>query len=235
MGLDAIMIFAAGFGTRLAPLTTHTPKPLVPVFGRAMIDWALDLADDAEISRKIVNAHYLHPQISDHLAPRGDVTVVIEDDVILDTGGGLKNALPVVGEDPIFTLNPDAVWAGQNPLRLLANRWRADDMDALLALVPLDRAAGHTGRGDFQMDADGRLRRFDGRRGVPFVYTSAQILRTDGLDAIKAQVFSMNVLWDRMIAERRLFGVVYPDEWVDVGSVYGLRLAEIMLKKNENV
>jgi len=227
-------VFAAGFGTRLAPLTQKTPKPLIKVAGRTMIDRALDLADDAGITRKIVNTHYLSAQIERHLAARRDVSIIVEKECILDTGGGLRNAVSQFSLDALFTLNPDAIWSGANPLGLLARGWEAGRMSGLLALIPLDLARGHNGRGDFSLDSAGRISRYDGR-GTAYVYTSAQLIDTSGLSAINRDVFSLNLYWDRLIAQKRLFGLPYMGGWVDVGSPAGLDLAESLLSGARDV
>ena len=221
---DAVMLFAAGFGTRMGALTARCPKPLIPVAGRPLLDHALDLTQG--IPRRVVNAHYLAPRIAEHLAGR-DVTVMVEEPQILDTGGGLRAALPHLGTDPVFTLNTDAVWSGPNPLGLLAAAWDPARMDALLLCVPLERATGRKGGGDFTFDPQGRL-----IRGGDMVYTGAQILATDRLQDVPETVFSLNVNWTAMAAEGRLFGLPYPGHWTDVGHPQGIAEAEAMLARH---
>lgn len=228
---DALMLFAAGFGTRMGALTANRPKPLIEVAGRSLIDHALAIADAAGISRKVVNLHYLPDALAAHLAGRPDIALSIEREQILETGGGLRAALPALGEGPVFTLNTDAVWTGANPLVQLRTAWRADRMDALLLLSPADRVCGHSGSGDFLIDAEGRITRARGARGL--VYLGAQIIRTEGLAAIADRVFSLNVLWDRMIANGRAFGVVHEGGWCDVGRPEGIAEAEAMLRAND--
>jgi MurNAc alpha-1-phosphate uridylyltransferase len=221
---DAIMIFAAGFGTRMGTLTKDRPKPLLSVGGETLLDRTLALSEAAGIGRKVVNAHYHADQIARHLAGRGDVHVAHETPEILDTGGGLKAALPVLGAGPVFTANSDAVFAGQNPFRALAAAWDPAAMDALLLLVPLGSAIGRQGGGDFVMDADGRL-----SRGGGLVYTGAQIADTGRVAEVPERVFSLNRVWDAMAAEGRLFGTVYPGRWCDVGHPEGIAQAEAVL------
>ncbi len=216
-----LMLFAAGLGRRMAPLTDHLPKPLIPVAGRALIDHALDLAREAGIDRIVVNSHYLPDMLAAHLAPRG-ITPVYEPE-LLETGGGLKNALPLLGSEVVLTLNSDAVWTGENPLQSLLSAWDPDRMQALLLLADPCRALGHVG-GDFLIGADGRL-----TRGPGPIYAGAQILHTARLAAEPAAVFSMNRIWDAMIADDGLFGVVHPGRWCDVGRPEGIALAEGML------
>lgn len=220
---DALMLFAAGFGTRMGALTRNRPKPLVQVAGRPLLDHALDLARGAGLGRIVANTHYLGAQIAAHLAG-SDVQISDEADEILETGGGLRRALPLLGPGPVFTLNTDAVWTGPNVLSQLRAAWRPGQMGALLALVPVARATGHAGQGDFSLLPDGRL-----RRGPGFVYTGAQIIDPSGLAAVGDRVFSLNLLWDRMLAEGRVFGVVHPGGWCDVGHPGAIPLAEAML------
>ncbi len=223
-----VMLFAAGLGTRMAPLTDTRPKPLIPVAGRALIDHALGQIGDA--APVVVNLHYRPDQIRAHLSCRPDIRFSAETETILETGGGLKQALPLLGADPVFTLNTDAVWTGPKALDQLAAAWDGARMDALLLLVPRERAVGHTGAGDFLMDAAGRL-----TRGPGLVYSGAQLLRTGGLAAIPDPVFSLNRLWDRMLADGRLCGLIHPGGWCDVGRPDAIPLAERMLKGADHV
>lgn len=216
------MIFAAGFGTRMGTLTAERPKPLIPVAGRALLDRALDIASGAGVGRVVANTHYLGGMIADHLA--GTPVRISHEDPILETGGGLRKALPLLGEGPVMTLNPDVVWAGPNALSLLRYAWDPERMDALLLCIEPDSAVGRMGGGDFTLSDDGRL-----SRGGPMIYGGAQILMPDGLHAIEDEAFSLNVLWDRMLADGRLYGLPYPGRWCDVGRPEGIALAEAML------
>lgn len=223
------MVFAAGFGTRMGPLTADRPKPLIPVAGRTLLDRALALAEGQGIARTVVNAHYRAAQIAAHLAGRPGIAVRIEAPEILDTGGGLLAALPLLGAGPVFTLNADAVFTGPNPLATLRAAWDPDRMDALLLLVPADRARGRRGPGDFALDPAGGI-----ARGGAQVYAGAQILRPGRLAAIAAAqgpVFSLNRLWDVLIAEGRAFGTVHPGGWADVGHPAGIAAAEALLRE----
>ncbi|PLL14706.1 nucleotidyltransferase [Tabrizicola sp. TH137] len=222
-----LMLFAAGVGTRMGSLTATRPKPLIEVAGRALIDHAIALADAAGIGRIVANSHYLPDQIEAHLAPRG-IAVSREAPVILETGGGLKRALPLLGGSPVLTLNTDAVWTGRNPLVQLLEAWDDRRMDGLLLLLPVAETLGHGGTGDFVMDDEGRLERAKGRSGS--VYLGAQIVKTEGLAGIADEAFSLNLLWDRMIAEGRLYGVIHQGGWCDVGRPEGIALAEEMLR-----
>lgn len=224
---DAVMLFAAGFGTRMGALTADRPKPLIPVAGRPLIDHALALVDAYGSIRRVANAHYHAGQISAHLA---DKNVIVSPELpdILDTGGGLRAAMPLLNTNPVFTLNTDAIWSGPNPLRLLANAWDPGHMDALLLCVPLSRAVGRQGAGDFRRAPDGQL-----TRTGDLVYTGAQIVKTDGLAAIPDHVFSLNVLWNRLAERGRLCGIEYPGTWCDVGRPDGIALAEQLLDQTD--
>ncbi|MBY6049323.1 nucleotidyltransferase family protein [Vannielia litorea] len=223
---NSAMVFAAGFGTRMRPLTDTRPKPLVEVAGKPLLDHALELTEC--VSRVVVNAHYLGEQIADHLAGR-NVDVVHETE-ILDTGGGLRNALPRLGPGPVFTLNSDAVWTGPNAIETLRAAWFPEEMDALLLLVPVQNARGYSGTGDFSLDREGRLTRGDG-----YVYSGAQIIKPDGLSEFSEPAFSLNLLWNKMQAAGRLFGVAHPGGWCDVGHPGGIAVAEEMLAEAGNV
>jgi MurNAc alpha-1-phosphate uridylyltransferase len=224
---DALMLFSAGFGTRMGDLTRSRPKPLIPVSGRTLIDHAIDQAKGVPLRQTVVNAHYLSSQIHDHFKGSDNVTVIDEHPDILETGGGLRNALPVLGPAPCFTLNTDAVWAGPPALRMLLDAWNPTEMDALLLVIPSSNVVGHRGDGDFLCAANGTL-----TRGPGTVYSGAQILKTEALLDIDQTVFSLNVLWNKYLAAGRLYGVEYPGMWCDVGQPESITLAENMLEKN---
>ena len=219
----ALMLFAAGFGTRMGALTRHCPKPLLPVAGRPLIDRALDQTAGAGIETIVANLHYRADLLQAHLSPKG-ITCLTEAPDILDTGGGLRAALPHLGPGPVFTLNCDAVYQGPPVLRLLAEAWDPVRMDALLLTVPLSRSRARTKGGDFLIDSQSRLTRGDG-----VAYVGAQIVKPDRLTEIPDKVFSVNRLWDLMIAEGRLMGLDYPGLWCDVGTPEGLATAERMI------
>ena len=219
---QAAMVFAAGLGTRMGALTAARPKPLVEVAGRALIDHALGLVAAAGVGRVVVNTHYLAGMLEAHLAGRAGVAISHEP-ALLDTGGGLRAALPLLGPGPVFTLNSDAVFTGPNPLATLRGAW-GEGCEALLLVVPAARARGRTGGGDFALSPDGRL-----RRGGDLVYTGAQIVHPGGLAAFPEPAFSLNRLWDAAAARGGLRGVVHPGGWCDVGHPGGVVGAEAML------
>ena len=224
-----VMLFAAGLGTRMGQMTRLKPKPLIEVAGRALLDHAMGLTEAAGLTRRVVNLHYLGDQIAAHLTGQ-DIALSWEREGLLDTGGGLRAALPLLGPGPVMTLNTDAVWTGRNPLEELDAAWDAGRMEALLLLAPGTRAEGHGGGCDFVMDAAGRIARAAGREGL--VYLGAQIIRTEALAGIDATVFSLNLLWDRMIASGRAYGVIHQGGWCDVGRPEGIALAEAMLARS---
>ena len=199
------MIFAAGLGTRMGALTLTRPKPLLEVAGRPLIDHALALALEAGVARIVVNTHAHAGQVRAHLARVAPEVRVSHEPERLETGGGLKRALPLLGVGPVLTLNADMVWRGPNPLTLLGAAWRPGDR-ALLLLLP--RAA----RG--------------GAAAADFVYAGAGIIDPAAVAEFPGEVFSLNPVWDRLGAEGTLRGVVYPGGWVDVGRPEGIALAE---------
>lgn len=230
MAPSAAMIFAAGLGTRMGALTRDRPKPLIPVGGATLLDHALALVRDAGIARVVVNTHAHAAQVAAHLARVAPEAAVSHEPERLETGGGLRRALPLLGPGPVVTLNADMVWTGPNPLAALAAAW-APGMGALLCLVPRASATGHAGPGDFFLAADGRLARRGEAEAAPYVYAGAEIIDTAALDGFDAPAFSLNPVWDRLIAGGRLHGIVHPGGWVDVGRPEGIALAEAVLAR----
>ncbi len=218
-----VMIFAAGFGRRMGALTKDKPKPLVPVKGRALIDYAVDIARESGAQTILVNLHYKHQMLADHLRD-APVQTRLELPDILETGGGLKAALPQLGAGPVVTINSDAIWQGENPIAALRARWQPERMEALLLCIERTRAHGHSGAGDFSLAENGCL-----QRGGNLVYTGVQIIKTDGLMAIEQRAFSLNLLWAQMIERQGVYGAVYRGNWCDVGHPEGLVCAQNML------
>jgi len=219
---DAVMLFAAGFGTRMGRLTQDRPKPLVRVAGKPLIDHAMTLVHEAGPFQIVANAHYKADQIIAHFAGT-DVQVTVETPDILDTGGGLKAALPLLGSDTVFTMNTDAVWDGPNPLALLKAAW-TDEMQVLLLCIPKARAIGHSGTGDLDVLEDGHA-----KWGTDTIYSGLQIIRSDTVSNIAENVFSLKTVWDQLEAKGQLHAVTYPGRWCDVGHPDGIKLAEDML------
>lgn len=219
----AALLYAAGFGTRMQPLTNDRPKPLIEVAGKTLLDHALDLLDPVPLLSVVVNTHYKAEMIARHLDGR-DITISHEAPDVLETGGGLKRAMPLLGSSPVFTLNTDAVWRGTNPLLSLGNAWDSTRMDALLLCVPKTQAHGHTGTGDFKLATDGRI-----SRGPGLIYSGVQIIKTDALAEMASGRFSLWDLWTPMLKAGRMFGIPYDGHWCDVGHPGGITTAEDML------
>ncbi|GFE64773.1 nucleotidyltransferase [Litoreibacter roseus] len=217
------MIFAAGFGTRMGHLTKNTPKSMIEVAGRPLLEHAISPAEDLGLNI-VVNAHYHAAKVEAYLRGR-TIKIVVEEPEILDTGGGLKNALPHLPGEAAFAMNSDAAWAGPNPLKILADAWRPSKMDALLLLVPLERTVGYTRPGSFETDPTGRL--IKSSRGD--VYTGAQIVKTAAFADMPNGAFSFWKLWNIWLERRTAYGVIYPGMWADVGTPDGIGLAEDML------
>ena len=221
----ALMIFAAGFGSRMGKLVDNKPKPLVEVGGLPMLEYALNQVKGVNLSRVAVNTHYKHEALSTYLRDRS-VVVLSELPTILETGGGLKAALPLLGPAPLMTLNSDVIWLGSNPLSLLKAAWNPTKMDALLLCVALKRTTGRTGSGDFAFNHDGTLQ----REGA-FVYAGAQYIKTDSLADLRGKAFSINKLWDIFLERKRLYGILYDGDWCDVGTSLGIAEAEKKLSE----
>lgn len=230
----AAMVLAAGLGKRMRPLTATRPKPLVKVSGRALIDYALDNLRASGVESAVVNVHYLAGQVEAHLARTAvGLTIAVSDERagLLETGGGVARALPLINADPFFVLNSDNLWIDGpvDTLRLMAQRWNPDAMDALLLLVPLARAHGYDGKGDFRMAGDGRLARRQGPRLAPFVFSGVQLLKKSVFDNVPAGAFSMNLIYDRLLAAGRLFGISHQGRWFHVGTPASVSEAGMLL------
>lgn len=215
--IPAAMIFAAGFGNRMGDLTKTMPKPMLPLAGRPLIDHSIDHLQAAGITRIVANTHYLADRIAPHLNRAGIETC--HEDPILETGGGLRAALPMLDANPVITMNPDVAWKGPNPVSQLLASWR-DCMQALLMLVPSPVGSEMD---DFSLE-QGEI----GRLG-PYRYTGLQIIQTDGLHAIQDTVFSLNSYWDQLAERGPIHGCVYTGQWCDVGTPQGLAAAEKLL------
>ena len=229
------MVMAAGLGKRMRPLTATRPKPLVEVAGRTLLDHCLERLRAAGVRKAVVNVHYLADALEAHLRSRGqglEILVSDERKQLLETGGGLVRALPMIESDPFLAVNSDNLWVDGpvDTLRQLAAGWDDARMDALLLLVPLARAYCHGGQGDFHMSAAGKLRRR--RPGVvaPFVYTGIQMISKRLFEGeLPDGPFSTNVLWDRAIGEGRCYGIVHQGLWFDIGAPQNIRKAEEIL------
>lgn len=231
------MILAAGRGKRMRPLTATTPKPLIEVNGRALIDHGLDRLALAGVKSCVVNVHYLADLVEVHVRRRNDMDILISDErnMLLDTGGGIKKALPLLGPDPFFQLNSDtAYWIeGVKPnLEHMIDAWDASRMDALLLVAETVKAVGYNGRGDFEMAKDGGLSRRPERGVTPFAYAGAALLHPRFFEDAPDGVFSMNVLFDRAIENGRLFGVQMEGVWLHIGTPDAIRDAEYAVRES---
>jgi MurNAc alpha-1-phosphate uridylyltransferase len=229
------MVMAAGLGKRMRPLTASRPKPLIEVAGRALLDHVLDRLRAAGVEKVIVNVHYLPGAVEAHLAAHANglqFCISDERELLLETGGGLVKAAPMIDADPFLVLNSDNLWVdgAADSLKLLASHWDESRMDALLLLVPLARAQNHRGMGDFHMDRSGRLRRRQRSRVAPFVYTGIQMVSKRLLEGAPEGRFSTNILWDKAIEAGRCFGAVHQGLWFDVGTPAAIQETEAFLQ-----
>lgn len=229
-GPKRAMVLAAGLGKRMRPVTATLPKPLIRVAGRPLIDHALDRLAAAGVETAVVNIHYLGQLVEAHLKRRETPQILISDErgELLETGGGIAKALPLLGDEPFYLMNSDSFWIeGPRPnLDWLAAGWNGERMDALLMLAPTVTSIGYPGPGDFLMDKEGRLSRRPERTIAPFVYSGAAILSPRLFEGAPAGAFSLNVLFDRAIEAGRLFGVRMDGIWLHVGTPEAIREAE---------
>jgi MurNAc alpha-1-phosphate uridylyltransferase len=229
------MVLAAGLGKRMRPLTATKPKPLIEVAGRPLLDYIIERLKTAGVEKVVVNVHYLADAIEAHLAAKTEgVQVSISDErgLLLETGGGLVRAAPLIDCDPFLAVNSDNLWIDgpADTLKLLASHWDDGRMDALLLLVPHARAFNHSGLGDFHMDRAGRLRRRERSHVAPFVYTGIQMLSKRILEGAPEGPFSANRLWDRAMETGRCFGAVHQGLWFDVGTPSAIKATELTLE-----
>lgn len=226
---DTAMILAAGLGKRMRRLTASQPKPLVRVAGKALIDHALDRLADAGVARAVVNVHYLADALEAHVLARQNPAVTVSDEreQLLETGGGMVKALPLL-PDPFFALNADNIWLDgpKSAFHDLSRRWDADTMDALLLVVPHARAMNFAGPGDFHMDPLGHVTRRRAGRIAPFIFTGIQLVSHRLLRDAPQGPFSTNLLWNRAMEEGRLFGISFTGQWFEVGTPQMIRPTE---------
>jgi MurNAc alpha-1-phosphate uridylyltransferase len=232
--ITTAMVLAAGLGTRMRPITNTLPKPLVKVGGKALIDWVLDDFAASGVTKAIINVHHLAPCIRSHVATRTTPQVVISDetDQLLETGGGIVKALPLLGTEPFLAANTDAFTLGGSmpAVARLQSTW-SESIDALLLLHPLEHTHGFDGPGDFSIDATSRLIARASAPKAPFVYAGIQLLRPEIFKAEKLEPFSMWRIWQRLIATGRIAGVVQDGEWFHVGTPEAVRTTDAQLKR----
>lgn len=230
MKLSHAMILAAGLGTRMRPLTETMPKPLIPVRGKPLIDWCLDFVAGGGIGQVVINSSYLSEQLEAHLASRPQVKVSREDFPPLETGGGIKKALPMLGTEPFLAMNSDAIFppAMPHPIGALSAAW-TDAVDFLLLLVPKRQARGWVGPGDFIRRADGAIRRPNPGEDAPYVFTGVEIIHPRAFADAPDGAFSLSALWQRKAAPEgwfsRVGSVIHSGEWLNVGDLAGLEAA----------
>jgi MurNAc alpha-1-phosphate uridylyltransferase len=224
------MVLAAGAGLRMRPLTHDRPKAMIAIGGRTLIDRALDRLADAGIETAVVNVHYKAEVLRQHLAARTRPRISVSDetDALLDTGGGIVKALPLLGAGPFFAVNSDMIWfnGARDLFARLAERFDPAAMDALLLLHPTPTAVGYDGPGDFTMAPDGRIERRLEARVAPFVFTGIQLLHSRLFDAAPAGAFSLNRVYDRALAAGRLYGLRHDGLWIEVGTPANALVAE---------
>jgi N-acetyl-alpha-D-muramate 1-phosphate uridylyltransferase len=225
------MILAAGRGERMWPLTEVTPKPLIPVAGRTMLDRAMARLSEHGVSNVVVNVHHLGEQITQRLDGRARI---VKEERLLETGGSVKNALPLLGDGPFFVLNGDGLWQdGRIPmLARMDAAWDAERMDALLLLHPLDKTIGREARdrGDYFLAADGRARHRGAADAAPYLFASVSICDSRLFREAPEGPFSLLKLWNRAEATGRLHGLAHDGQWFHVGTPHALRDAEQALK-----
>ena len=235
--LDTAMVLAAGLGTRMRPANGTLPKPLVTLQGKALIDHVLDRLAQAGIKRALVNVHYKADLIEQHLQSRRQPAIEISDEraVLLDTGGGVRNALPRLGSGPFLIHNSDSVWIegfGSNLQRLM-NAWDDARMDCLMMLALASASHGYEGRGDFAFESDGRIRRRRVEQEVvPFVFAGVSIAHPRLFDGSPDGAFSLNLVWSRAIAAGRAYGMRMDGVWMHVGTPEALAQAEGCLSRD---
>lgn len=216
------MVLAAGRGARMRPISATTPKPLIEVAGKALIDHVFDRLEDAGVSRFVVNVHYLADLIEVHVKRRAGDKVAISDErsKLLETGGALVKARGLIGDAPFIVANADTFWIEgvSNNIHRMTALFDPDRMDGLLLLAPTVGAVGYDGAGDFELGADGRLARRGERSVAPFVYAGCGIFLPSILDDAPEGSFSLNILLDRSIASGRLYGLRMDGRWMHVGT-----------------
>jgi MurNAc alpha-1-phosphate uridylyltransferase len=224
------MVLAAGLGKRMRPLTDTIPKPLVKVGGQTMLDQALDRLAEAGVETAVVNVHHLANLIEAHLKGRERPRIAISDErnALLETGGGIRKALPLLGPRPFLVLNSDSLWieGPQSNIRRLLACWEEDRMDILLLLAVAATSFGYEGLGDFAMDPAGLLRRRREREVSSFVYAGVAIMKPELFADAPEGSFSLNRLFDRAIDAGRLYGLRLDGQWLHVGTPESIKAAE---------
>jgi len=233
--VERAMIMAAGLGTRMRPLTNDRPKPLVTVAGKALIDHDLDRLVAAGVKQAVVNLHYKADMLREHLGKRRDIEILYSDETeeLLGTGGGVAHALRLFQGEPFFILNSDSIWVEgvSSALGRMIQMWDGEAMDGLLLMASMVTAMGYEGRGDFVLDAEGHVMRPGENALTPFAYPGVQIVHPRLFENAPEGEFSTNILWDRAIAAKRLYGTRLDGVWIHVGTPQARDEAEAYLAK----
>jgi MurNAc alpha-1-phosphate uridylyltransferase len=232
---EVAMVFAAGFGKRMLPITNTIPKPLVKVGGKTLLDHSLDQLAAAGVKKAVVNSHYLADTLEKHLRARaGEPEIIVShEDVILETGGGIVKALPLLGSEPFFSINSDIMLVnGKTPaLARLADFWDADKMDVLMMLHPVGKAVGYEGQGDFDIGSDGRILKLE-KPSHPYVFTGVMILKPEIFVGLEEKSFSVyrDFIHKKYIQKdgslSKVYGLVHDGAWLHIGTPEGVELAE---------
>lgn len=234
---DTAFVLAAGLGTRMRPLTDTVPKPMVRLKGRPLIDHVLDRLGAAGVARAVVNLHYLADVLEAYLETRTDrpaIQLSDERDALLDTGGGLMRALPMIGEVPFLIHNSDSVWLeGVSNLARLFAAWDDARMDSLMLLARRETSLGYDGDGDFLMAEDGLLARLPKGTTSPYVFTGVSLAHARLMEGAPSGPFSLNRQWDAAIARGRLYGLLLDGTWMHVGTPEALADAERLIDDAE--
>jgi MurNAc alpha-1-phosphate uridylyltransferase len=230
---EVAMILAAGFGERMLPLTQKTPKPLIKVEGKPLLDYCFAWLNDYGIKKIIINTYYLADQIIAYINTKTQNNVYISHEKQkLETGGGIKNALPLIGTDPFFVINADSIWRGTSPLACLKAVWDPHIMDCLILLIPIENALAYTQAGDFFLDSKGLVLGKGKNTQAPFVYTGVQIVKPELFALIDQENFSLTILLKNLIEKKMLFGTIYNGGWIDVGTPAKITEAERLVSND---
>ncbi|MEM9839909.1 MAG: nucleotidyltransferase family protein [Pseudomonadota bacterium] len=220
------MVLAAGLGTRIRTLDPETPKPLIKVAGKPLIAYAMETLAEGGGDNFVVNVHHRAEQLESYLSSQADHSVQISDEreQLLETGGGIVKALPLLGDCPFFCTNTDAIMIGGSTpaAKLLREAW-TEDMDALLLMAPLASASGYAGDGDFSLAPDGQIATLV--PSAPFVFTGLQILRPSLFEGAVIEPVSTRAFWTKARERGRMYGVVFDGTWMHVGDPEGHRIA----------
>lgn len=233
--IKSAIILAAGHGLRMRPITDTLPKPLIKVGGKSMFERAFEHVKALGISQIVVNTHHLALMVEEKAQEIFPKVLISHENVLLETGGGIKKALPLLGEGAFLTLNGDSIWIGSEGLESFKNAWDSRRMDALLLLLPRKKAHGYKGRGDFFMASDGRLSRIGQAREAPYVYIGIQVISPKLFQRSPEGPFSLNLLWDKARQIGRLYGHIYSGEWFHMSTPEDLNIYESLITEREKI